>query len=133
MLLSVTIISLLGVAVSLYSYLLERTLAKNPAYKPMCDLSDRISCSAPLKSPYATMLGVSNAVWALLYYTSIILMALKDYVTPLLALTTAGIVYSAYLAYILVSKIRAWCLVCTCMYLINLVLWVLSILLYLYQ
>lgn len=133
MVLSVIMVSLLGVALSLYSYLLEKTLAKNPTFKPLCDLSDKISCTAPLKSPYSHMLGVSNAIWGMLFYTCVILLALKDLTGALVVVSLIGVVYSIYLASLLIFKIRAWCLVCSALYLVNAILCTLSTLLYLYQ
>lgn len=130
--LSLIFISLFGLALSFYAYLIERTLAKNPTYKPVCDISDKMSCTAPIKSTYSKLLSLSNAVWGMLFYTTIILMALLHMKQAALLITTIGIIYSIYLAYILAFKIRSWCLICTSLYIIDITLFVLSLLWYLY-
>lgn len=128
---TLVIISLIGIVLSFYMYLIERALSKNPAYKPACDISDRISCSAPIKSKYSHLLYLSNATWGLLFYTVVLLTALLDMQKITLLLTTVSIIYSLYLAYILIFKIRSWCLICLSLYGINIVLFIISLLWYL--
>ena len=57
----IVLLAVLGFGISLYTYITEQKVKLNPEYKPVCDLSDRISCSKPMKSQYANIFFLSNA------------------------------------------------------------------------
>ena len=118
--------SIAGVVVSLYSLYIERLIAANPNYKPACDLSDRMSCSKPLTSPYGALLGMSNTYFGIVFYWSIIGLTIMGYDSTVVWLARLGVVASAMLAYILYFKIQSICLVCTSIYVINIVLLIAS-------
>lgn len=115
----IIIAALLGIAISWYTYMLEESIKKNAAYKPACDLSDKFSCSAPLKSSYGHLFFISNAQMGLIYYTTLLLTTFLELKAITLLLTTIGLLYSLYLAYILIVKIKSICIVCISLYLIN--------------
>ena len=122
MVLSIMIIAVIGAALSVYACVVEQKIKNNPQYKPACDLSDVISCSKPMTSEYSTLFMLSNAQLSLVYYCSMIFLALMNYTTIAFYCALGGVVVSIGLAYILYFKIKALCLVCTSMYLINIAL-----------
>ncbi len=118
----IPILAIIGFFVSLYAYYIEKKIAKDPTYKPMCDLSDRISCSKPIVSPWGKIIIFSNALIGMIFYVVVLLFYFLNY-TPLLfysALIAVGA--SLVLAYILFFKIKTLCLLCCCIYVINILL-----------
>jgi len=114
--------TILGFAVALYGVFMEQQIKKNSDHKPICDISDRISCSKVLKSSYANMFGVSNAIIGLIYYASLFVLQLLSWYTFLLILAILGALFSLYLAFILYTRIKTFCILCTSAYIINFIL-----------
>jgi vitamin-K-epoxide reductase (warfarin-sensitive) len=127
MLIRILVLAAVGFCISVYTYFLEKKIKEQPNYKPVCDLSDRISCSKPMKSPYASIFYFSNAVVGIAYYLMIIVLALLQMHSLLLFATAAGCIFSAFLAYLLYFKIKSLCLLCTTLYVINILLLILAI------
>jgi uncharacterized membrane protein len=119
--------AILGFAIALYDYIVEKKLKENPAYKPACDLSDRVSCSAVIKSPYSRIFFLSNAVIGIAYYILVAMLASLEMPFLLYIATIGGVLVSIVLAYLLYFKIKSLCIVCTSLYAINLILLLLSI------
>ena len=126
MMLLFIVLAALGFGISLYTYLIEQRLKHDADYKPVCDISDRISCSKPMQSPYASLFFFSNAVMGMLFYGVLIVLALFDVGTILVLMTAGACIASCVLAYLLYFKIKALCLLCTLLYLINFLLLYLS-------
>lgn len=124
---SLIVIAIIGFCVSLYAYIIERNIRKNPAYKPMCDINDRISCSKPIKSPYSNLFFISNALVGMAFYALTIILAVLQAKQLLLAAATCCLLATCGLAYILYAKIKSLCLVCTCTYLVNITIFLLVI------
>ncbi len=116
-----------GFCISLYTYITERKVKAMPNFKPMCDISDRISCSKPMKSEYSNIFFFSNAIIGMGYYVLIALLALYNATTLLLITTIAGCLVSCWLAYLLFFKIKSLCILCTSLYVINFLLLLASI------
>ena len=53
----IILLTLAGIVISIYAYMVEMNIAQNPEYKPACDLSDKISCTKVMGSSYSKMLG----------------------------------------------------------------------------
>ena len=119
-------LALIGFALSLYAFLIERWMKKDPTYKPACDLSDRISCSKPILSKYGKLFGISNTLLGMIYYAAVAVLALLGYYYLVQTLTIAGALASLGFAYILYFKIRSFCLICTATYAINIALLIAS-------
>ncbi|HSC24612.1 MAG TPA: vitamin K epoxide reductase family protein [Candidatus Babeliales bacterium] len=118
----IIIIGIIGLVISVYGIFVERKLKQDINYKAACDISDKISCTRPLLSSYAAMLGISN-IWAsALYYCAIIIMAILQLKTMLFITSCAGVIVSVIFAYILYFKIRSFCLICTSLYIVNIAL-----------
>ena len=126
----IQIFSLIGFAISLYTYITEKKVAENPAFKPFCDISDYISCSKPMRSPYANIFFISNALVGMMYYVVMFILAMLHASKLLLIASIGGACVSIFLAYLLYFKIRALCLLCTTLYVINGILLYLSITMY---
>ncbi len=119
MILSIFVLALIGFGISLYAYFVEGKIKKDADYKPACDLSERISCSKPLKSEYANLFWVSNTLAGMLFYAFVGVLALLDATTFILIAGIAACVLSLFLGYILYFKIKSFCLVCTSLYIVN--------------
>ncbi len=123
----ISIVAVIGFCISLYTYLLEKKVKENPDFKPACDLSDRVSCTKPMFSPYANLFYFSNALVGMAYYFLIVVLALLHAPTLLVIATIGGFIVSCILGYFLYFKIKSLCILCTSMYIINLILLVLAI------
>jgi len=126
MILSIALVAAAGFALSLYDYFVERKIMANPAYKPACDLSDRISCSKPILSQYGKLFFVSNALVGMAFYSVVFIAALLGLSQVLFILACGAIGASLVLAYILYFKVHALCLICSAIYVVNILLFVLS-------
>ena len=116
------ILGLVGFCISLYTFCLEKKVKQDANYKPVCDLSDRISCSKPMKSSYANLFFFSNAFVGIVFYVLILLLAYFDALMLLRVVVIGGCLVSCVLAYLLYFKIKSLCLLCTSLYAINFLL-----------
>lgn len=117
----------IGFCISLYTYVVEKKIKENPTYKPVCDISDRISCSKPMNSRYANIFFFSNALLGMLYYVLIIILAVLNTSTLLFIASLCSCIVSGILGYLLYFKIKSFCLLCTSLYIINLIIFLLSL------
>jgi vitamin-K-epoxide reductase (warfarin-sensitive) len=115
-----------GFLISIYAYLLEQKIKKQPTYQPICDISPTFSCSKPILGDYGKILGFSNSLAGSAFYIVQFLLALLGHAGILFYLSLLGALASLFLAYILYVKIRTVCLVCTALYAINALLLILS-------
>lgn len=122
MITSVFIIAIIGLCLSLYSVFVEYKIKYNPTYKPMCDLSDRISCSKTFLSPYGKILKISNGFIGDFFYSGMIYLAWFEYTTLLWYGALAAAFASVIFAYILFFKVRTICLLCISIYVVNIAL-----------
>jgi len=108
-----------GFLISLYTYLTEQKLKKDPTFKPVCDLSDRVSCSKPMQSQYANFFMISNGIAGMAFFALIIEFAYMGAHTLLLLVSLGGCIFSCILGYLLFVKVKVMCLLCTFIYIIN--------------
>lgn len=114
------ILCIVGIILSIYLYFVEIRLKKNHAYKPYCNISDKISCTAPIKSPYGALLfGIPNSIVGMIFYVAVIGLIIAHQYPLALLLVIAANAMTPILAYILYAKIRALCLVCLLIYVVN--------------
>ncbi len=109
----------IGFGLSLYMFIIERKLKKNPAYKPVCNISDRMSCTKALESEYAKPFGVSNALLGMLFYPILVLLLANGYPTLVYYACIAACCVSLFLAFILYFHIKSFCIVCSSLYIVN--------------
>jgi len=124
---SILVLSIFGLVVSTYSLFVERKVSRSKDYKPMCDINDRISCTKAFSSEYGKHFGISNTVFGLTYYVLVLLLALLDQTVYVFYLTILGVLASIYLAHLLYFKIKSYCVVCTSIYIINVLLLLLAL------
>ncbi|MBI2105282.1 hypothetical protein HYT56_00420 [Candidatus Woesearchaeota archaeon] len=120
------ILAVIGLILSMYSFYVGKNL-RNRKYKPLCDINKKISCSRAFSSKYGKILGEANSYYGIIFYSLIFLLAVlnfREYIFFLSVLSVFGSVYLAYISYI---KIKTYCLVCTSIYLINILLLIFSI------
>ncbi len=116
-----------GFLVSVYALYIKHRLVKSPDYSPICDISTHISCSKALGSSYSRTMGVPNPVGGLFYYFTSAILANIPMARPyLFYLTLPAVFFSIYLAYISYFRQRNFCLICSFIYLVNLILAVLA-------
>lgn len=111
-------LALLGLLLASYTFYVKQQLQKNKHYKPACDINNTISCSQVLKSPYANLFYLPNALYGIILYLLIIAAQLLQLTTFLLLLTSIASIISLVLFYLLL-KLKKTCLVCIASYLIN--------------
>jgi vitamin-K-epoxide reductase (warfarin-sensitive) len=116
------ILTISGFLISLYAFYIEKKMTKNPEYKPVCDLSDKVSCSKPIKSPYGKFFPVPNSIIGMIFYALMFLIALFGCQTLVFYGAVAACLVSIFLAYILLVKIKSYCLICFSMYVVNILL-----------
>jgi len=106
--------------------MLEQKIQRDSSYRPACDLSDTVSCSKPITSKYNTLFFVSNAVVGMLYYLLFFVCAIFELYQLLFAFSIVALLASLVFAWILYSRIKAVCIVCTSIYGVNILLFFLS-------
>lgn len=126
MLLSLMVLAALGFCVALYTYFVEKKFKENAQYKPVCDINDWVSCSRPLQSTYANIFYFSNAIAGMFFYGALVVLAALSAVKVIFIASLVAVIASVALAYLLFFKIRALCMLCTSLYIINILLLVLS-------
>lgn len=119
MILETLILSIIGFCISLYTYVVEQIIKTKPEYRPACDINDYISCTKPMKTPYANIFYVSNAIVGILYYVLVAILSVYNAINLLLIVAIGACLVSIYLAYLLYFKIKALCILCTALYIIN--------------
>ena len=123
---SIFTVAIVGLALSAYAFYLEQKIGQDASYKPACDISDKVSCSKPILSPYGKILGFSNSIAGIVFYAIIAILAIMGATLAIFILALAAAFASVYLAWVLYSKIHAACLVCCAIYAVNLILLILS-------
>lgn len=126
MIISSSILAIFGICVSTYAYFLEQKIKTNKNYVPFCDISDKVSCSKVITSKYATFFAISNSVWGIIFYSAVITASFFDLYKTVFALSIFGFGGSIVLASILYFIIRTACLLCTSIYIINILLLITS-------
>lgn len=116
------ILAAIGLCISLYTYWVEGKIKNEPTYKPACDLSDRVSCSKPMLSPYANIFYFSNAIMSITYYALVLVLVYFNMIQLLFVAAFGACLTSLFLAYLLYVKIKSLCILCTSLYVVNFVI-----------
>lgn len=119
MLRTLFILGIVGSMLSIYAYITERNIKQDATYKPFCDISDRISCSKPLLSPYSNLFFFSNALAGIIFYLMITILAYLNQTALIFYASLASSVITLVLAYLLYFKIQSFCILCTSLYMVN--------------
>lgn len=127
MLTTMIVLSVIGFCLSFYLCIEEKKMKQDAAYKPMCDLSDSVSCSKVMHSQYAKLFFISNAVSGIFYFSLVAILAFFNLTCMLKIVTFIGFVTSCYLLYILFCKIKTLCIVCLAIDSLNIILFLLAL------
>jgi vitamin-K-epoxide reductase (warfarin-sensitive) len=112
-------LSIIGFLLSLYALYVEYKVEKEASYKAVCDINNRMSCTKAFTSKYGKILGISNAYYGVVYYLIVFVLTFTVYSDIIFYLAILGGVGSIYLAYILYFKLKDICVVCTSVYVVN--------------
>lgn len=116
---AILILAIIGFIISVYTYITEQKVKNDATFKPACDLSDKISCSKPMLSPYANLFFFSNALVGIAYYVLIAVLAYFNLMNIIFFAALGSCAVSCVLAYLLYFKIQAFCILCTSLYIVN--------------
>lgn len=124
------LLATIGLVISGVIDSVSRNLAASSGYTSFCNVNESVNCDVVLGSSYATLFGVSLSRWALLTYALFVAGALFVLVakrasqrrmaaTALVWAAAWSVAYSLYLAGIAIGVLRAVCLLCGGLYLVN--------------
>jgi len=119
-------LSIAGAIVSLYALRVKRGVMRDNGYHPLCDIRTNISCTKALLSKEGSIAGFPNPLIGLMVYPAIFLLTLF-YLPAVFFIALALAVASLYLAYVSYIRQKNFCLVCTMIYLINVLLLITSL------
>ncbi len=119
-------LSIIGLLLSIYASYTEMKLSKNKKHKALCDIHDKISCTKAFSSEYGKMFGVSNSLAGIGFYILLIILAFLNYQMIIFYLAIASMLATIYLAYVSFFKLKNLCIVCTLIYIVNIILLVAS-------
>ncbi len=129
--LNIQITAVIGLLLSIYAYYIEIQASKNPKYKAICDINDHASCGKVVTSKYGKMVdGISNSLGGIFFYVTVFVLTFFNLIVfgypAIFLLCVASLLGSMVLAYIQYFKIKSLCLVCTGVYIVNILLVVFS-------
>lgn len=116
------ILSIIGLIISLYSLYLKIKLNNNPTHKPICDINKNISCTKALSSKYSSLLKIPNSIFGLIFYSIIAILSIFNLITFIFYIAIISIIISLYLAMISYIKMKNFCIICTMIYIINILI-----------
>lgn len=116
------ILAVIGFCLSWYAYHVEQFAGKKKGYCALCDINDNALCTKAFTSAYGQTFGVSNGTWGVLFYLVAAVLALLGEIQYLFLISSLSLLASLYLAYALYVKVKTFCVVCTSIYLINILL-----------
>lgn len=123
------LLALIGLVLSIYFLYVDYEVSKNKNYKALCDFSSKLSCSKAVKSKHSRLVLLPNAVWGVVYYSMVIVLATIKMNGLVFLISIPIIIFTAYLSYVLYVEMKDYCVVCTATHLINLLILVTSFLL----
>ena len=126
MVFGIYIFSIIGFLLSIYAFFVENKTKKSKSYKPLCDISKKVSCTKAFSSKYGSLAGVSNSFAGIFFYLIIFSLVIFGKLNYVFYLAILSIIGSLYLAYTQITKIKAFCLVCSCIYIVNLLILIFS-------
>ncbi|MBS3128819.1 vitamin K epoxide reductase family protein [Candidatus Woesearchaeota archaeon] len=121
---TIPILAIIGLLLSLYALYVKTKAEKNKKYKPLCDISENISCTKAFLSKEGSLTGFPNPLIGIFYYViifSLFYIKQNQIIFYFSFIAALGSLYLAYLSYI---KQKNFCLVCTGIYVVNILLMV---------
>lgn len=123
---AIIVLAAIGLLISFYVLYVEQKLEKNAAYKPVCDISDKASCTTVFKSKYAKTFGIRNSFHGIGLFIVYGVLAYLQQPELLFALGVVAALFSLYFLRILYGKLKDFCIVCTLTHAVNIAIVVLS-------
>jgi uncharacterized membrane protein len=123
---SVVVLSGIGAALSLYALYVKHKLSKNKNYHSVCDISDKVSCTAAMGSRYGSLFIIPNSAFGALFYAVMMLLGVFDEMKALFWLSVLAVLGSISLAYVSFFKLKITCPLCVGIYVINILLLIAS-------
>ena len=135
------ILSGIGLILSVYSLYVTLKLKKNNAanntrsktkstkikqYKPICDISDHISCSKAFQSTYGNLAILPNPFFGCIAYALLFFFGNIHWIS--ISLSVMMLCMSLYLAYISYFKMKNFCIICTAIYALNILIFIMGVL-----
>lgn len=121
----IILISIIGILLSVYAYYVE-IKSKEKNYHAGCDISNKISCTKIFNSRYGKLVGVSNSLLGIIFYFVVIVLFYIRF-ELIFYMTLLSVLGSLYLAYLQFFRIKSFCLVCSSVYILNILLLIFSV------
>lgn len=110
--------ALLGFLISAYAYYVGIKINRLKAYRPLCDIHIKVSCSKAFTSKFGHIFGIPNPLIGLVFYAFFLMVSFYD-TGILFYLAMPAFLFSLYLAFISYFIQKNFCMVCTLIYIIN--------------
>jgi vitamin-K-epoxide reductase (warfarin-sensitive) len=65
-----------GFLISAYAYYVEKRRENSKKYRPLCDISDRASCSKAFSSPYGKFLLLPNSIYGVAFFLVVFILSI---------------------------------------------------------
>ncbi len=111
-----------GFLLAAYGYYVELQLKKNPHYKPLCNISDKASCTKTFTSSYGKTFDLSNTIIGMYFYAGCLFLLYKGWYEFFFTAVFIAFLASFYYAYLLFFKVKTLCPLCIATYCINIAL-----------
>lgn len=119
-------LSTTGIFISLYFLLGESKVAHSSKNKAICESCSEQVLAAVLNTPYSRSFGVRNYLLGMAFYIMVLassfFMLSRPFLTLLLFASLASVIFSVYLAYALIFRIKVFCAMCFTSHIINLMI-----------
>jgi len=122
----IQLLAIVGLILSIYSLYVEKKLEVQKSYSPVCDINKTVSCSAAFESKYSETFGIKNSILGSGFYALVLLLSVTSFAPLILYLAAFGMLTTIYLAHLSYFKLKNFCLVCTGIYIVSLLLLILS-------
>lgn len=127
MIIFLKILSAFGFLLSAYAVNVERQRSLLKSYKPLCDISAHVSCTKAFFSPSGKLFfGIHNSVIGLFFYAGVYVLMLLNLFDYILYAAVFSFIGTLYLMYVSYFKMKNFCIVCTMIYVINILLLIIS-------
>lgn len=122
MIITTLVLGALGLVLSFYALHVEENFGRKKGYQAACDINEELSCTRAFTSQYGKTFGISNAFYGVLFYVIVLVLSIMNESGYILVLAILSVLGSAYLAYLQYAKVKTLCLVCTAIYVVNILL-----------
>lgn|SRR3990172_7644655 len=126
--LAIALSAFIGASLSQYAIEVRCRIASSRRtgipYKPACDVSKRISCTKAFMSRHGDLVGPGfpNPMAGMAFYSAIFILAVFGAKQEVFWLSIPAVILSLYLAYVSYVKQKNFCLVCSGVYAVNILL-----------